>query len=271
MGIFGRALFAYQVGPLTVVALRAALAFVTLAIILVLFRRQWLSIQRQDWLFFAVYGLIGVAGGFFLYFTAVGLTGVSITTILLYTYPVLVAFLSAFFLGERITLSKVIALALTLGGVALVSEIYAPESSRLDGRGVIVALLCAVAVATHSIFAKKAVQKYSSWTVLLYSMGFGALFLMIAQFLFLGFPDLRHPPAFWGLFAALTWISTLGAYLAYVSSLARIEASRASIAATIEPVFAAVLAYVFFNEMLSPLQILGTVLVLVGVLVVQRC
>jgi drug/metabolite transporter (DMT)-like permease len=270
MGLFGKALFEYQTDPLTVVALRATLVLITLLVALAPSRRQWLFIQRQDWLFFAAYGLIGVATGFFLFFTALDLVGMAIATILLYTYPVFVTLLSVAFLGERVTASKIIALALTLGGVALVSEIYAPLSSQVDAHGVAVALLCAIAVATHSIFGKKAVQRYSSWTILLYSMGFGALFLMTAQVLFLGLPDLTRPPAFWGLLVALAWVPTLGANLAYVSALAHIEASRASVTATIEPVMATVLAYVFFQETLSLLQILGMALVLVGVLVVRR-
>lgn len=270
MGIFGKALFEYNADPLTVVALRAVLVFITLLAFLLLFRRHWLSIQRGDWLFFAAYGLIGVAAGFFLYFVAIDLIGVALAAVLLYTYPVFVTFLSAIFLGEQITAYKVIALVMTSGGIALVSGIYGPTSAQGGIPGIAVALLSAATVATHSIFGKKAVRKYSPWTVLLYSIGFGSFFLMVAQILFRGFPDLVRPPAFWGLLLALAWIATLGANLAYVSALARIEASRASITAAIEPVFAIFLAYIFFGETLSPMQFAGTALVLIGVLVAQR-
>jgi len=237
---------------------------------LVLFRREWLRIARKDWLFFAAYGLIGVAGGFFLYFTAIDLAGVAIAAILLYTYPAFVTILSAIFLHERFTVAKGVALVLVLIGAALVSEIGASLSAGVDLRGVGIALLSAVAVASHSVFGKKAVQRYNSWTILLYSMGFGALFLIVAQFLFLGVPNLVRPPAFWGLLIALAWISTLGANLAYISALARIEASQASITASIEPVIVVLLAYPFFGETLSLVQISGMVLVMVGVFVVQR-
>jgi DME family drug/metabolite transporter len=270
MGVFGKALLEYQPDPLTVVALRATLAFITLGVVLALFRRPWLTIQRRDWPFFAAYGLLGIAAAFFLFFTALDLSGVTISVVLLYTYPVLVTLLSVVFLGERITASKIVALALTLGGVALVSEIYAPLASQVDVRGVAAALLCALSAAANSILGKRAVQRYSSWTVLLYAMGFGALFLMAAQLFSLGRPDLTRPPMFWGLLVALAWIPTLGAYLAYASALAHVEASRASITTTIEPVIAAVLAYVFYRETLSPLQVLGMALVLVGVWVARR-
>jgi len=270
MGIFGKVLFQYQIAPLTVVALRSTLVLVTLIIILALFRRQWLIIRRSDLPFFVAYGLIGVAAGFFLYFTAIDLAGVAIAAILLYTYPVFVTILSVIFLGEHITKSKVMALILTLAGVVLVSEIGVSVAGQVNPLGVVASLFAAVATATHSIFGKKAVQQYSSWTILLYSMGFGAFFLMAAQLILHGFPNLARPPVFWGALLALAWISTLGANLAYISALKHVEASRASIMATVEPVIVVVLAYAFFHEMLSPIQIFGTVLVLVGVFVVQR-
>ena len=58
MGIFGKALFAYQIDPLTVVTLRATLVFITLTFILAIFRRRWFLIERKDWLSFAAYGLL---------------------------------------------------------------------------------------------------------------------------------------------------------------------------------------------------------------------
>ena len=71
------------------------------------------------------------------------------------------------------------------------------------------------------------------------------------------------------LLVALAWVSTLGANLAYISSLRDIEASRASITTSIEPVFAILLAYVFFQERLSPIQLAGTALILGGIFLVQ--
>jgi drug/metabolite transporter (DMT)-like permease len=269
-GIFAKALFTYQVDPLTVVALRVTVVAVTLLMLLALFRREWLAIDRKDWGFFARFGLIGVAGGFFLYFTSIDLNGVAIAAILLYTYPVFVTLLSAVFLDEQITASKAIAAALALAGVGLISGMQNRALSQLELRGVGVGLMTAVAVATNSVFGKKGVERYSSWTVLLYPMGFGTAFLLAAQFLFLGVPDLTQPPQFWGLILGLAWPSTLGAMLAYHYALTRIEASRAAVMATSEPVAATLLAYVVLQERLLPTQILGMALVLAGVVLVQR-
>ena len=270
MGVLGHALMDFGIRPLTLVALRAALAFAVLAILLALFGRQWLSIRRQDLLFFALYGVIGVTAGYSLFFIAVERTGVAVSTILLYTYPVIVTVLAVPLLGEAITPSKIVALLLTLCGVVLVAGVLSRHAARLDGQGVAAALLCAVAVASQSIFGKKGLRRYTSWTVMLYSLGFGAVVLMASQVILYGMPELNRPPAFWGLLAALACISTLGAYLTYLFALTYIEASKASVIAAVEPVFAAVLAHTLFRETLSPVQLLGMALILIGVLAVWR-
>ena len=269
MGILGKLLFGFGAPPLTVVTLRATLLLLALAVILLLFQRSSLRIRARDGFFFAAYGLLGVACGFFFFFTAVSRIGVTVASFLLYTYPVFVTLLSAVLLKERITPLKVAALVLSLAGIALLSEMYEPLSARVETRGVLLALLAAVSGASYSIFGKKAVQRYSSWTVLFWSTGFAALFLVAAQLVFLGRPALAHPAPFWGWLLMLVFIPSLGGSLAYISALKRIEASRASITATVEPVAAGILAYGFFRESLSPSQILGTALVLAGVILVQ--
>jgi drug/metabolite transporter (DMT)-like permease len=63
-----------------------------------------------------------------------------------------------------------------------------------------------------------------------------------------------------------TWL----AYLAYCAGLKRLAASRAAIVANLEPVAAAVLAYWWWNEILPPVGLAGSALVLSGVFVVVR-
>lgn len=269
MGVFGRLLLDFNIEPLALVTLRAIIASLTLFVVLLIFKRSWLSVQRRDISLFAVYGLVGIAAGFYLYFTALDLIGISLSVVLLYTYPVFVVILSRIFLGEKITLSKAVALLLTVVGVVFVAGIIPSGQTTVPFIGVITALLAAAAVATHSIFGKRAVGRYPTWTVLLYAFGFGALFLFAVSSLAGGAHSFSQPLDFWVLLAALTWISTLGANLAYIGSLRYIEAGQASITTSIEPVFAILLGYLFFQETLTGVQIIGTVSILSGIIIVQ--
>ena len=60
LGILGKFLYGYDADPLTVVTIRATIAFATLAIILATANRHLLRIHRRDIPFFALYGLVGV-------------------------------------------------------------------------------------------------------------------------------------------------------------------------------------------------------------------
>ena len=64
-------------------------------------------------------------------------------------------------------------------------------------------------------------------------------------------------------------VGTLLPFLLYIWAVARVRAERAAIAATLEPVLAAALAWVWLGEELSALQVVGGGLVLGAVLMLQ--
>jgi drug/metabolite transporter (DMT)-like permease len=68
----------------------------------------------------------------------------------------------------------------------------------------------------------------------------------------------------------LSLVTTLLAQWLYLSGLGQVEAGRASLVATFEPVVAAILGYVALGERLEGWQILGGFLVLSAVLTVRR-
>jgi DME family drug/metabolite transporter len=82
-----------------------------------------------------------------------------------------------------------------------------------------------------------------------------------------------HPPNLpaWGAVLLLTIGSTYLAYLTYYAGLRRLEATRAAVVATVEPVVAALVSYLAWGERFGPLGYLGAALILTGVLLtIQR-
>ena len=71
----------------------------------------------------------------------------------------------------------------------------------------------------------------------------------------------------WLDIALMAGLSTYLAYLVYYLGLRRVEASKAVLVATIEPVVAAILAAALFGERLGPWGIVGAVLVLAAAVV----
>jgi len=268
IGILARLIYVHEPDPLTVVTFRALIAFLLLFLTAIFVNPDWLRIKKKDFLFFAIYGLLSVSLCFILFFYAIKYTTVATATILLYTYPALVVLLSRFFLGEEFTRAKILALLLTFLGCVLVIQVYNPTLFKLNLKGVIYGLGAGLGAGLYSIFGKKGVARYSSFTVVTYAFGFGSFFLLLIR----GTRNLlsvSYPALTWLWIFALAFFSTLVGYSFYTRGLRYLEAGRAGIMATWEIVVASVLALIIFGESLSAFQIVGAFLIFVGIIIVK--
>ncbi len=255
LGVVSKWAFEQGVSPLEVAFWRAALGAL-------LFGAQAIWIQKvhleqADRLAVLGFGLVGISLFYGSYQLAIQSGGAALASVLLYTAPAIVAILSWLFLREPMDAHKIGAVALTLLGVALVS---------LQGGGVKVSLaalfwglLSALTYATYYLFGKLYLDKYRTPTVFLYALPVGALGLLP----FVDFVP-KNVEA-WTAIAFLTIASTFFAVTLYFAGLRRLEATRASVVATIEPVVAAFAAWLWWSERFSLLGYLGAGLVLAGV------
>jgi drug/metabolite transporter (DMT)-like permease len=268
IGIVARFIYLQEPDPLTVVTFRALIAFLLLLVTAIFVNPNWLKIRKKDFLFFAVYGLLSVSLCFLLFFYAIKFTTVATATILLYTYPAFVVVLSRLFLGEEFTKAKILALLVTFLGCILVIQVYDPAAFKPNLKGILYGLGAGVGAALYTVFGKKGVSRYSSFTVVTYALGFGSFFLMLIR----GTRNLlsvSYPALTWGWVFALAFFSTLVGYSLYTKGLRYLEAGRAGIAATWEVVVASVLAFVIFSETLALLQILGAIFIFAGIVIVS--
>jgi drug/metabolite transporter (DMT)-like permease len=268
IGIFARLIYQHELDPLTVVTFRALIAFFLLFLVAVFINPDWLRIRREDFLFFAVYGLLSVSLCFLLFFYAIKYTTVATATILLYTYPSFILLLSRLFLGEEFTRSKILALLFTFLGCILVIQVYSPSQMKLNLKGIIYGLGAGLGAGLYSIFGKKGVARYSSFTVVTYALGFGSFFLLLMRRT-RTLMSVNYPLQTWLWIFALAIFSTLVGYSLYTRGLRYLEAGRAGIVATWEVVVASVLAFIIFGETLSLLQILGAGLILAGIVLIR--
>lgn len=258
----------YGCPPLTVAFFRAIIASSLLLAFLALRRRVWLRVARRDLPFFALFGLVGVAGFFVIYVYAVHLTGIGMAVILMYTAPIWVTFISRWVFKEALTVRKMVALFLAFGGCVLVTRAYDLQATSLNLTGLLCGLGAGFSYGLYILFNKYALRKYNPWTTLLYALGFGACFLLPLQSSSI-LSSLRASPGLVLGALALGLGPTLGGNLCYVSALQYLPASEASILATLEPVTALLLAYFFFHEVLSPAQLAGGAFILLGVGILQ--
>ncbi|MBP2016793.1 drug/metabolite transporter (DMT)-like permease [Symbiobacterium terraclitae] len=268
LGIVVKSLYESGLSTEVIVTVRATLATVLLLALLGTIRPALLRVHLRDVPLFALYGLVSVAAFNLLYFATIQRLSVAAAAVLMYTAPAFVAVASYLTLGEPLTRTKVTALVLTLVGCALVARAYEPDTFRGQALGLLTGLGSGFTYGMYSVFGKHALKRYKTWTVQVYALAAGALPLLLLYGREAAVTVVRSPQGIPGLLY-LALVTTLGAYGLYLAGLQRVEASRASIISTIEPVIAALLGFWVLHESLSLAQVAGIVLVLVSAIVLN--
>jgi drug/metabolite transporter (DMT)-like permease len=194
------------------------------------------------------------------YFAALERIDASLLSLLLYTYPAIVAAAAVLLGRERLQARRVAALALASGGLVLV--LASAGTGSLDPLGATLAIAAAVVYSTY-ILASEGVAGRLRPTVLSALVCSGAAVSLTAGAAALG--QLRPgelTAAGWGWIACLAAVSTVAAISLFFAGLRRVGPTAASILSTAEPVVTVLLAYLVFAEHLGALQLLGGALVL---------
>lgn len=260
IGVLARGILAAGVGPIEIAFWRATLAgalFVLHAAVTGGLRLEPSEARGRlrDLGALIAFGLVGVTLFYASLNLAIDLGGISLAFILLYTAPAFVAVFAWLLLGEQLGWSKLALVALAMGGVALVATDQGAGITPSVG-AVAWGLAAGASYASYYIFGKWILHRYRPVTVYAFVLPIGALGLLpLVDFA-------PKTPTVWLLLVVLATVSTYLAYLAYFVGLARVEASRAVLVATVEPVVAALLAAVFFGERVGVPGIAGGGLVL---------
>lgn len=219
-------------------------------------------------LYFVGTGMLSLAFFSACYYTCIASAGVGVAALLLYTAPAFVMLLSALLFHEALTARKLLALLLTIVGCGLVTGALA-GGLTLTPAALVFGLLSGFGYALYTIFGKFALRDYDSLTITAYTVLFAALgvlpFCQPGQALAV----LCSSPALLLTGVASAVLCTIVPYLAYTRGLTTVEGGRASIIASVEPVVAAVIGFVFFQEGMPASKLLGMALVLFAILLLN--
>jgi len=266
----------YEIAPLTLAFWRDLMAFATLAAAWRVFRPEWLRVRRTDWVFMGIYGtLMAVFNG--LWTVSVALNGAAVATVLAYNSSAFTAFLGWRLFGEKLGPAKLLAVSLSLLGCVLVAGAHDPAMWRGNALGVICGLGAGLCFAGYSLMGREAARRgIPSWTALTYAFGGAAVVLWVGNVLLAQSPLQVGGTFFpamdaagWGILFALAAGPTIGGYGFYTLSLAYLPASVANLIATLEPSLTAVQAYAFLGESFTLTQIVGSLMVIAGVVILR--
>ncbi len=267
-GSSAKFLFNSGITPFQLVQLRLTISTVLLFLGLLVRFSSLLKISRNDILYFIVFGTVGMAGVQFTYLFAISKIKVAAAILLQYLAPSFIALHSVVFMREKLSRSTLIALIGATFGCYLVVGAYNLEILSMNIVGIISGILSAITFAWYAIHGEYGMRRYNPWTVLFYALFFGAIVW-----------NILHPPleAFMHSYSAVQWgwilyigvMGTLIPFGLYLEGINLIRSTRASITATLEPITAGVISYIFLNEIMGTLQITGGIIVIASIILLQ--
>jgi drug/metabolite transporter (DMT)-like permease len=202
------------------------------------------------------------------YFAALTRIDASLLSLLLYTFPAMVA-AAAIVLGrERADTRRLGALAIASAGLALV--VAGAGTGALDPLGAALGLAAAVVYATYILVSDGLTTRVPPGALAALVCTGAAVTLTVGS---AALGELRPgalSPAGWGWIACLAGISTVGAIGLFFAGLRRSGPTAASILAAVEPLTTVGLAFLVFGETLGAVQCAGGALVLAAVVLLAR-
>ena len=267
-GSSAKFLFNSGITPFQLVQMRLTISAVLLFLCLLIRFSSLLKISRKDILYFILFGTVGMAGVQFTYLFAISKIKVAAAILLQYLAPSFIALHSVVFMREKLNRLTLIALAGATFGCYLVVGAYNLEILSMNIVGIISGLLSALTFAWYAIHGEYGMRRYNPWTVLFYALFFGAVVW-----------NILHPPleAFMHAYSPVQWMwilyigvmGTLVPFGLYLEGINLIRSTRASITATIEPITAGIISYIFLNEIMEIPQITGGVIVIASIILLQ--
>lgn len=270
IGIFVKLLTAAGLSSMEGVAVRALVSCVLYGLFLLVTQPSALRVQPRHLIYFFGTGVCSLLFFNWCYFNAISASSMAVAAVLLYTAPVFVTLMSALLFGERITPLKLLALAVTFLGCALVTGLFPLGAQSISPKTILFGLGAGFGYALYSIFSKLALDKgCSSATISFYTFLFCAVFSLPISGLqrdLAAFADWR------------AWVGALGLgllccvlpYVLYTDGLRFAEPGKAAILATIEPFVAAILGIALYHEAVTPFKLLGMAAILGSVMLLNR-
>jgi len=265
LGIFGVLAADEGLSIPTVLALRFALAAVVVWAVLWFQGRFRLLRGRMLAIAFAL-GAVGYATQSGLYFLGLEFMTAGMVAIVLYTYPAFVVCLVAIVHPSRVTTVLVVALGLSIGGVALITG---ADPAGADPVGVFVVLGAALAYSLYIVVSQRALLTVDAEILTAFVLPAAAVSFVVFG---LGTGTLAMPEgaSAWAVALAIAILATVVPVLTFFAGIARIGASRASIISTAEPGVTVALGALVLGEPVTAVTIVGGTLVVVGVILIQR-
>lgn len=256
--------------------------FVALILILILglIRPALLKISASQLKYLVIYGIV-LALFNSTWTLSVSFNGAAVGTVLAYCSAAFTALLGWWFLKESLSWGKGLAVLLCLVGCVLVAGALDPAVWSINLIGIVTGIGSGLFYAIYTLMGRSAANRgLNPWTTLLYTFGFGAVWLLAIDLIgngrlpgtaegWNGLMMLGADWIPWLLLVILAAIPTVAGFGLYNVSLSLMPSSVVNLIVTTEPAFTALWAYILLGERFSIIQAGGSLLIGIGVVILR--
>lgn len=261
-----RDLFDDGVPPIQLVEARAVISAAGLALVPAAWASRGDRHAAPGWIVVALGMSIALVNA--AYYTAISRLAVAVAIVLQYLGPGMVVAWTAFTTRKRPSSDVSVAVVVAFVGVVFVSEVAGGDLGAVDLIGVGSGLASAIFFAAYTLQSEKAAARYGPIGAVFRAFAAASVFWVIYQAP-QGWPSALSESDNIGRVLFVGIAGTLAPFLLYVWAVGRIRSERAVIAATLEPLFAGIVAWLWLEQVLSLLQIAGGIAILTAVMWLQ--
>lgn len=243
---------------------RFGIAVIILGVMMAVQRKSF-ALTRRELATLAILGVFMSTSSTTLYFSF-NFMDVGIASTLLFVYPVMVAVIMATFFHEKVTAATVIAILLSLVGIALLNQ--TGDGTSLSLWGVTLVMLSSLTYAIYIVVVNKSSLRMSSVKLTFYVLLFG-LFTIYGYTLAMGETvQLLVTPKQWLYATQLALMPTVLSLVLMVIAVHDIGSTPTAIMGAIEPITAVAIGVIVFGENFTLRLAIGIVLILTAVLLI---
>lgn len=265
LGFVSRNLYESGFTSLEVTSLRIISAALFLSPVLFRHFYQIISFSLKQYILLGMYAFTGVFLFYWVEMESFRINPTGIAYVLLYTAPLILILSDTLFFKRKLSASKIICSLLILLGIIFITGLFGAES--LGSTGLLLAVGSAFLYASYSLWGKYFSDRLNS-NLVVSSVFFLAALMSLSGFPVQKFMEIQSVSTVFSI-VYIGLLPTAAAYYFYNKSLNMISVSEASVAATIEPVFAVLWGITLLDESITGLQLFGVILILSAVVIIK--
>lgn len=246
----------------------AALAFVALQSM----SKDGLRLDKKiDYLWFALYSLLGVVLNQLLFISGLSLTTATNTSLLAVLIPIFALLVSVVLRLDNLSAHKIFGVILAAAGVIYLIDPAKASFSSATTRGDLFIVVNCFFYASYIAVSKRLIQHYGALKSMAWLFLFGSIITVPLGAYSMREVDLANvPPLTWLATAGIVVFPTILAYYLNAWALARVSPSVVAIYIYLQPLIGFVSAVIFLNEYFSLRLIIAAVLIFAGLFLVTR-